>query len=228
MCTPLYGRGNQEHFMAKSQTADQDKTISRAPEICCPLSDTARKIADTFQDMVMQRGFNAVSYGDLAKELGIRTASIHYHFPTKAVLGVTVISRYRDKFKNLWQDVDETDPASYTRAYAGFMAPIRPVRDMEGVSCLFGVLGAELKTLCPNIQEIISGFFPEQEKWLAKVFGGGRDAGVFDFPGSPESFAKLYTSALQGAMLIKKSTSNPAHFDAVIEQLEGMLFGAKK
>ena len=211
--------------MASSHTSGQDIEIKSDSSVCCPLSDTARKIADTFQNMVMQRGFNAVSYGDIAKELGIRTASIHYHFPTKAELGATVLTRYRDNFKAAWADSDADDPQSYVRAYDSFMAPIRPVRDMEGVSCLFGVLGATHKTLCTNIQDILADFFVEQEIWLARVFKGGRDAGVFHFSGTPRSFAKLYTSALQGAMLIKKSTNNPAHFDAVIEQLEGTLFG---
>ena len=203
--------------MAESQTEIAYK--------CCDLSETAIKIADTFQGMVMQRGFNAVSYGDLAKELGIRTASIHYHFPSKAMLGAVVIKRYRENFQTLWQDVDAGDPQSYLRAYESFITPIKPVRDMEGVSCLFGVLGAEYQTLCPNIQDIVSTFFAEQAQWLEKVFDGGRKAGVFAFNGSASSFARLFGSALQGAMLIKKSTNNPEHFDAVLGQLEDMLFG---
>lgn len=213
--------------MAQSHTSEQNISIRQDQSVCCPLSDTARKIADTFQSMVMQRGFNAVSYGDIAKELGIRTASIHYHFPTKAELGATVLIRYRDNFKSVWEDINADDPESYVRAYESFMAPIRPVRDMEGVSCLFGVLGATQKTLCPNIQEILAEFFVEQEIWLAKVFEGGREKNVFHFQGTATSFAKLYASAIQGAMLIKKSTNSPEHFDAVVEQLEGMLFGAK-
>jgi TetR/AcrR family transcriptional regulator, transcriptional repressor for nem operon len=215
--------------MASSQTSEQKNAEQGDESTCCPqekhLGETACKIADTFQNMVMVRGFNAVSYGDLAKELGIRTASIHYHFPAKAELGATVLTRYRDNFKNTWEDIDVGDPNSYVLAYESFMAPIRPVRDMEGVSCLFGVLGATHETLCPNIQGILANFFIEQEVWLAKVFKGGRDEGVFHFQGTATSFAKLYASALQGAMLIKKSTNNPKHFDAVIDQLESMLFG---
>ncbi len=206
--------------MAKSRV--QDKSI------CCPLSDTACKIADTFRDMVMRRGYNAVSYGDLAKELGIRTASIHYHFPTKADLGLSVLRRYEEAVKSVWAEVSADDPQSYVQAYQAFMAPIRPVRDMDGVSCLFGVLGAECQTLCPDIQKLLAGFFAAQETWLAKVFEGGRKAGVFHFAGSGEDFARLFASALQGAMLIKKSTGRPEHFDAVITGLERLLFGGSE
>ncbi|HHL43044.1 MAG TPA: TetR/AcrR family transcriptional regulator [Hellea balneolensis] len=192
---------------------------------CCSLSETASKIADTFQAMVMQRGYNAVSYGDLAKALGIRKASIHYHFPSKAELGCIVIKRYREQFQNYWQSTNPGDPKSYIRAYESFIEPIKPVRTADGISCLFGVLGAEYQTLCPNIQTVVSSFFVEQAKWLEKVFEGGRNEGVFHFKGSAANFAKLFGSALQGAMLIKKSTGSPEHFDAVLTQLEDMLYG---
>lgn len=207
----------------KSETQDMPQNTIQYE--CCNLGETASKIADTFQAMVMARGFNAVSYGDLAKALGIRKASIHYHFPTKADLGVIVIKRYREQFESQWKQAQPGDPQSYIRAYESFIAPIKPVRSMDGISCLFGVLGAESQTLCPNIQDVVSNFFIEQSKWLAKVFEGGRKDGVFHFSGPAADFAKLYSSALQGAMLIKKSTGSPEYFDAVLSGLENMLYG---
>lgn len=189
-----------------------------------PLGETAQKIADVFQSMVMMRGYNAVSYGDIAKQLGIRTASIHYHFPSKAELGLIVVSRYRQNFENLWQEINEDDPQSYINAYNSFVTPIKMMRDMDSVSCLFGVLGAEFQTLDANIQAVVSDFFKQQAIWLEDVFEGGRKAGVYGFIGPAASFAELYGAALQGAMLIKKSTGDPAHFDAVLAQLELILY----
>ena len=55
--------------------------------------DTAEQILDTMQDLIQVRGFNAVSYQDIADRIGIRKASIHYHFPTKFALGAAVIER---------------------------------------------------------------------------------------------------------------------------------------
>jgi len=52
-----------------------------------PLSDTAERILDIAQDLIQRRGFNAFSYHDIAAPMGIRKASIHYHFPSKADLG---------------------------------------------------------------------------------------------------------------------------------------------
>jgi TetR/AcrR family transcriptional repressor of nem operon len=191
----------------------------------CTLSETARKIAITFQDMVMERGYNAVSYGDLAKELGIRTASIHYHFPCKVDLGVCVIRRYRRLFQETLQEASIDDPQSYLRAYESFTGPIKPMRDIQGAACLCGVLGAEFQSLDGLVQNEVKEFFNGQDVWLETLFSGGREAGVFHFKGDAMSFAKLFTSAMQGAMLIKKSTGSPEHFDAVLGQLEMLLFG---
>ena len=44
------------------------------------------------------RGFNGFSYADIASELGITKASLHYHFPGKAELGEALIERYADRF----------------------------------------------------------------------------------------------------------------------------------
>ena len=55
---------------------------------------TATTILDAAQQLAQTRGYNAFSYRDLAERVGIRTASIHYHLPTKGDLGVALVARY--------------------------------------------------------------------------------------------------------------------------------------
>ena len=59
---------------------------------------TAAAILDIAQRLIQMRGYNGFSFKDIATSLGIRTASIHYHFPSKADLGVSLTSRYRERF----------------------------------------------------------------------------------------------------------------------------------
>ena len=42
--------------------------------------DTRISLLDSAERAVRQRGFDGFSYADLSKEIGIRKASIHYHF----------------------------------------------------------------------------------------------------------------------------------------------------
>ena len=61
-------------------------------------SSTASRVLDTAERLVQVRGFNGFSYADIAAELQISKASLHYHFATKADLGEALINRYSTRF----------------------------------------------------------------------------------------------------------------------------------
>ena len=55
-------------------------------------------ILDIAEAMIRNAGFNAFSTRDVANAVGIKSASVHYHFPTKADMGVAVTERYTSRF----------------------------------------------------------------------------------------------------------------------------------
>ena len=57
-------------------------------------ADTASRILDVAERLVQLSGFNGFSYADVAAELRITKASLHYHFAGKAELGEALIARY--------------------------------------------------------------------------------------------------------------------------------------
>jgi len=57
------------------------------------MTDTATRILDIAERQMRQHGYNAVSYRDIAAEMGIKSASLHYHFPKKADLGISLVKR---------------------------------------------------------------------------------------------------------------------------------------
>src|ERR1700753_306193 len=61
-------------------------------------SDTAGQIPDLAETLIQTRGYSAFSYQDIADALGIRKASIHYHFASKTDLGIAVVDRYVARF----------------------------------------------------------------------------------------------------------------------------------
>ena len=70
-------------------------------------SNTAQQILDVAQTMVRNRGYSAFSYADIAKEIGIRKASIHYHFPSKEDLVKELVIRYRDNLVRKCQVIEQ-------------------------------------------------------------------------------------------------------------------------
>ena len=81
------------------------------------------RILDVAERLVQQRGFNAFSYADIAAELGITTASLHYHFASKAVLGLAIVERYARRFQGALAELDTRAPnaaaklVGYTELY---------------------------------------------------------------------------------------------------------------
>jgi len=72
--------------------------LAVASNIVSDMTDTRTKILDLAEKLIRQHGYHAVSFRDLADELGIKSASIHYHFRHKEDLGEAVIARYAEAF----------------------------------------------------------------------------------------------------------------------------------
>ncbi|MDX6628144.1 MAG: TetR/AcrR family transcriptional regulator, transcriptional repressor for nem operon [Gaiellales bacterium] len=179
--------------------------------------DTASRILDSAESLVQIRGFNGFSYADVAGELSLTTASLHYHFPGKAELGRALITRYAQRFTAALAVIDERggDAPAKLRAYARLYADV--LRDQR--MCLCGMLAAEYQTLPAPMREAVIGFFDENETWVEAVLAAGRDDGSLAFEGSPREAARLIVSALEGAMLVARPYGGVERFEAAAERL---------
>src|ERR1051325_4062926 len=108
-------------------------------------TDTPARILDIAERLVQRRGFNAFSYADVAKELKITTASLHYHFAGKAALGEALINRYSERFMAALDAIDAKQPDAVAKlnAYADLYTGVLNGKRM----CLCGMLAAEYSTL---------------------------------------------------------------------------------
>src|SRR5688500_17445251 len=81
---------------------------------------TADRILDVAERLVQTQGWNGFSYADISAELHITKASLHYHFATKAALGVRLIERYASRFQAALGEIDaaEADAHRRLRRYA--------------------------------------------------------------------------------------------------------------
>jgi TetR/AcrR family transcriptional repressor of nem operon len=175
-------------------------------------TDTATDILDTAERLVQQRGFNGFSYGDVARELGVSTAALHYHFPGKAELGEALIARYAERFAHalIELDADDLEPHRKLKAYAKLYADV--LRDDR--MCLCGMLAADYATLPDRMRDRVVLFFDDNEAWLAQVLEDGRSHGTLRFQGSARSVARTLLGGLEGAMLVARPYGDVARFRA--------------
>ena len=180
-------------------------------------ADTASRILDVAERLVQIRGFNGFSYADVASELKISKASLHYHFASKAELGEALVGRYAARFADALGVIDDGggDAPAKLEAYAGIYAGVLRDRRM----CLCGMLAAEYDTLPEPMQNAIIGFFDDNEAWLTGVLEQGQQDGVLRLNGSSSDAAQTIVSGLEGALLIARPYGDMARFQAAATRL---------
>jgi TetR/AcrR family transcriptional repressor of nem operon len=180
-------------------------------------TDTANQILDVAEQLVQIRGFNAFSYADVAGELGLTNAALHYHFPSKSELGEALVTRYAIRFVGVLAEIDESlaDPLRKLDAYVELYAGVLRRQRM----CLCGMLAAEYETLSEGMRDAVTLFFEKNEKWLAGVLQQGREDGTLSFAGSPLDEARSIVSSLEGAMLIARSFGDNKRFQSAASHL---------
>jgi TetR/AcrR family transcriptional regulator, transcriptional repressor for nem operon len=166
---------------------------------------------DIAEQLAQTRGFNGFSYADIALELGVTNASVHYHFRSKAILGVALIDRYAARFSAALAviDVSGSSPLAMLDEY---IALYRTVLAGERM-CLCGILAAELQTLPPPMRAAILTFFDENERWLARVLSAGIEDGSVRITGRVSEVAASILGSLEGAMLVARAHEDVSRFD---------------
>ena len=180
-------------------------------------TDTATRILDIAERLAQTRGFNGFSYADIASELGLTKASLHYHFPGKAELGEALIDRYATRFAAALASLREqqTDPRVALEAYVELYAAVLRGDRM----CLCGMLAAEYETLPASMQAAVIRFFDASEVWLEAVLDRGRREGSLQFAGAARDEARLLVGGLEGAMLVARPYGDSARFRTAADRL---------
>jgi TetR/AcrR family transcriptional repressor of nem operon len=178
---------------------------------------TAERILDIAERLVQTRGFNNFSYADIADELGITKASLHYHFPGKAELGQALITRYAERFAEALGEIDRNLPNAHAKleAYVRLYADVLHGKRM----CMCGILAAEYQTLPKPMRGEVIRFFDDNQRWLTGVLEQGLADKSLGFTGSADDIAQSILSTLEGAMLVTRPYGDLDRFNITARQL---------
>ena len=173
--------------------------------------DMRDQILASAQRLVRQRGFNGFSYADIADQVGIRKASLHHYFPTKADLGLALINDYTAQLDSELSRIN----GAFSQADAklgAYFAIYRGSLDADRV-CLGGILASEALTLDPAMLPNLKRFFARNTEWLTEVLAAGSSQRLFVLRGTAADHARMLLSALQGALLIAHATGDREAFN---------------
>ena len=191
---------------------------SHAPEA------TRTRILDVAERLVQTRGFNGFSYADVALEVGITKASLHYHFATKAELGRVLVLRYSESFGTALAGIaaGSRDAQQRLRDYVSLYARVLADQRM----CLCGMVAAEYATLPPPMQAALRAFFELNEGWLTAQIEQGVHAGRLSSRLSPTDAARMLVGALEGEMLVARAYGDASRFESASRLLLAQLLEA--
>jgi len=157
-------------------------------------------------------GYNGLNFRDLADEVGIKAASIYYHFPSKADLGAAVARRYwEDTASGLESMLAETsDPIRCLRRYPEVF---RKALATGNRMCLCSFMAAEYDDLPKAVKREVQTFADVNVAWLSRLLS----AAAVVSAGKSEQRARAIFAAVTGAQLMARSRSDISLYDALID-----------
>ena len=178
------------------------------------MNDTKQKIMSVARATVQDRGYNGLSFRELAKEVGIKSASIHYYFESKGDLGAAVATQYTADFKAYLDGLitEGLDPAECVRRYADVF---RTTLLNENRMCLGGIMAAEHKELPPEVQAAVVAFSKMNVDWLVKVLSLRKKPRVSAL--TLERHALAIYAGVEGAQLVARGFEDVSKYDEVME-----------
>ncbi|WP_334237821.1 TetR/AcrR family transcriptional regulator [Terriglobus sp. ADX1] len=175
----------------------------------------AERILKTAEALMVDRGYSAFSYADIADAVKIRKPSIHHHFPTKAGLVVAVLKSYRKRLMEATEMIDSQikNPWKRLEAYVQYWEGC--IRDRTAPFCIAALLAAELPSLPEEVQAEVTLHFQTLSGWMERVLNEGVTAGVIRLQAPAATEAQTLMAIVHGAMLSARATGNCEVFQLV-------------
>lgn len=177
--------------------------------------DTRTALLDVAEIAVRQRGYDGFSFADLAAGVGIRKASVHHHFPTKAALSADLVARYHARVAadcTLMERHNATASARL-RALIGYY---RDATAQGEQLCLCVALSGSRDSLPGDVLAALTDYRCMIIGWLETVFAAAHaDGTVYAVQPAPQE-APALLATLEGAQLAARTAQDASAFDSAL------------
>lgn len=167
--------------------------------------------------LLRKRGFNAFSHRDLAALVGVKSSSVHYHFPSKEALGEALMQGYRAEVMDLLSSLDGLPVPNRLDQFTGMFVDAAASGDQW---CLAGMLASDFETLGESLQAEVRRFFTDVEGWLAAQ---ARLLQPDLKPAAAQGLAKTAMAMMEGALLLARSQGEPQRVAQAAQSLKRLL-----
>lgn len=180
---------------------------------------TRESIIQLGDQLIRDQGYNAFSFYDISRKLKIKNASIHYYFPTKSDLGLSILKDHREKLHRLIDSVAKRKPNVKLKAFLSIYSTIQK----ENRVCLVGSLATDFKTVDGKVAKELRLFAQAILKWVTEILEEGRNDKEFNFSGSARTKALMVIGNMLASVQLCRLTDEKDFYaiqQAVIDDLK--------
>jgi len=167
---------------------------------------------------IAEAGFEGLRTRDVAAEVGVNIATLHYYFPTKEALIRGVVGHAMGRFRTAF--------APGTRPGEQLAAQFKGIRRLaKHEPELFSVMG-ELALRSGRDPAIAAIFKDTIQAWheiLVTLVRHAQNDGVVDAKLNPDATASLVIATLSGLFMVPVANSASDRVDKALRQLESFL-----
>lgn len=168
-----------------------------------------KRILNSAQDLILARGFSAMTIDAICQSADITKGGFFHHFPNKEALGEAALAKF-------WNDAEsrqlnaayrnETDPMKYLEGYLDHA--IEAYKDPElQKGCMLAIFTMELAesnaVLFKAASRHFDMFLADFMAMLARTFSSTKPS--IDV----QSWGDLYISTIEGSLLLAKAKNDP-------------------
>ena len=189
-----------------------------------PLTHTKERLLDVALTLIQCRGINDMSFQDLSDAVGIRKASVHYHFSSKAEMINALAERQLARFKRELQKIlgNQVNAKTKLRRYCDvFVKTLKS--DEQNRCCLFGMLMAEYSSLDEKGRQQIDAFIDQNVNVLEAILEEGVRDGSLRIKTPIRSKARLIFSCLEGGLLLSRCSGGLDAMKDTVNQIIQLL-----
>ena len=160
------------------------------------MTDMTTTILDSAERRIRLGGFNGFSFREIAADVGVKSSTVHYYFPTKEKLTAEVIRRYTAHVARLIEEgsTHGAEPIKvWTRAF-------RSTVHSKNHMCPAAILGAGAMDLPPEVAVEVKAFF---QMCLDKLVAAG----------VAKKIAAEFLSTITGALVVANALGDPTIYD---------------
>jgi len=165
-----------------------------------------------------EAGFEGLRTRDVAAEVGVNIATLHYYFPSKEALIRGVVGHAMGRFRTAF--------APGSRPGEQLAAQFQGIRRLAKQEPELFVVMGELALRSGRDPAIAAIFQETIEAWhttLRTLVGHAQNEGFVDKRLDPDTVASLVIATLNGLFMVPVANSAPSRVDSAVRQLESFL-----